>query len=80
MGLGPSPILAHRQEEEEQSGEEIGAQELYTPGPEDQIWEHESTLHCVLVLMGFDTRDSWKTLGGWGSIHLWRTGMLHQSC
>lgn len=45
----PSPIPAHRHEEEGQSGEGIGAQELRSPGPGDQLWEHKSALHWVLV-------------------------------
>lgn len=27
-----------------------------------------------------DTRDTWSTLGGSDSCHMWRTGMLHQTC
>lgn len=50
QNLSPSPISAHRREEEEQNGVGVHAQELCTRGPEDLLWEHEPTLHWVLAI------------------------------
>lgn len=38
-GPSPSPIQAHKKEGEEQSAEEINAQEPSTPGPVYLLWE-----------------------------------------
>lgn len=73
----PSPIPVHRQEGQEQSREGLGPQETCTPDPGDVLWEHDSTLHWVLVINAAGHQGHWNTVRGWGSSHLWKTGKHH---